>query len=249
MERAYLGGTGIRVARIILGCGNFGGVGSVPAFFGRGERRDESFAIMDAAWEAGITTFDTADAYGGGRSETWIGEWLRAKEPEVRERVVLSTKTFNPMGEGEDHGLAPARVVLVQAQKHRFDTGARKAKLFTQGCRNEVGRIARIEDRVNMVGPNVLPALRQVIQDIEFRRRGPRVQRGVEEVESVPSDAGEGFPISLRRARDEHVHSTILITPQDASGALQPHSTLLPGAPVFRPRIVVVDYLVSTAVL
>ncbi len=31
---------------------------------------------MDAAWEAGITTFDTADAYGGGRSETWIGEWL-----------------------------------------------------------------------------------------------------------------------------------------------------------------------------
>jgi aryl-alcohol dehydrogenase-like predicted oxidoreductase len=65
---------------------------------------------MDAAWEAGIMTFDTADAYGGGRSETWIGEWLRTKGPEVREQLVLSTKTFNPMGEGEDHGLAPARV-------------------------------------------------------------------------------------------------------------------------------------------
>ena len=110
MERAYLGGTGIRVSRIILGCGNFGGIGSAPAFFGQGESREEAFAIMDAAWEAGITTFDTADAYGGGRSETWIGEWLRTKGPDVREQIVLSTKTFNPMGEGEDHGLAPARV-------------------------------------------------------------------------------------------------------------------------------------------
>jgi len=110
MERAYLGETGVRVTRVILGCGNFGGVGSAPAFFGRGESRDEAFAIMDAAWEAGITTFDTADAYGGGRSETWIGDWLRTKGPDVRDTIVLSTKTFNPMEEGADHGLAPARV-------------------------------------------------------------------------------------------------------------------------------------------
>ena len=65
---------------------------------------------MDAAWEAGITTFDTADAYGGGRSESFIGDWLRTKGPEVRDEIVLTTKTFNPMDEGEDHGLAPARV-------------------------------------------------------------------------------------------------------------------------------------------
>jgi aryl-alcohol dehydrogenase-like predicted oxidoreductase len=110
MERAYLGNTGIGVSRIILGCGNFGGIGSSPAFFGSGESRDDAFAIMDAAWEAGITTFDTADAYGGGRSESYIGDWLKTKGPDVRDEVVLSTKTFNPMDEGEDHGLAPARV-------------------------------------------------------------------------------------------------------------------------------------------
>jgi aryl-alcohol dehydrogenase-like predicted oxidoreductase len=110
MERAYLGGTGIRVSRIILGCGNFGGIGSAPEFFGGGESREEAFAIMDAAWDAGITTFDTADAYGGGRSETMIGEWLRAKGPDVRDEIVLSTKTYNPMDVGEDHGLAPARI-------------------------------------------------------------------------------------------------------------------------------------------
>ncbi len=110
MERAYLGDTGTRVSKIILGCGNFGGVGSSPAFFGRGESREDAFAIMDAAWDAGITTFDTADAYGGGRSESWIGDWLRTKGSDVRDAIVLSTKTFNPMDEGADHGLAPARV-------------------------------------------------------------------------------------------------------------------------------------------
>jgi aryl-alcohol dehydrogenase-like predicted oxidoreductase len=110
MERAYLGSTGVRVSRLILGCGNFGGVGSSPAFFGKGETREQAFALLDAAWEAGITTLDTADAYGGGRSETYIGEWLRTRGAEVRESVVLSTKTFNPMSAGADRGLAPARV-------------------------------------------------------------------------------------------------------------------------------------------
>ena len=105
MERAYLGG--MAVSRIILGCGNFGGIGSSPAFFGQGETKEEAFAVMDAAWEAGITTFDTADAYGGGRSETFIGEWLRSRRPDG---IVIETKTFNPMTEGADRGLAPARV-------------------------------------------------------------------------------------------------------------------------------------------
>ena len=107
MERAYLGRTGVCVSRVILGCGNFGGIGSAPAFFGRGETREQAFALMDAAWEAGITTFDTADAYGGGRSETYVGEWIASRRPGG---LVLTTKTFNPMEEGADHGLAPARV-------------------------------------------------------------------------------------------------------------------------------------------
>jgi aryl-alcohol dehydrogenase-like predicted oxidoreductase len=99
MSRAY--------PRVILGCGNFGGIGSAPAFFGRGETLEQALELMDAAWEAGITWFDTADAYGGGRSETYVGEWIRSRRPEG---LRLTTKTFNPMDEGEDRGLAPARV-------------------------------------------------------------------------------------------------------------------------------------------
>jgi 1-deoxyxylulose-5-phosphate synthase len=106
MERRQLGGTGVEVSRIILGCGNFGGIGSAPEFFGQGESEDEAFRIMDAAWELGITTFDTADAYGGGQSETTIGKWMAGRG--VRPEIV--TKTFNPMAEGQDHGLARTRI-------------------------------------------------------------------------------------------------------------------------------------------
>jgi 1-deoxyxylulose-5-phosphate synthase len=110
VERRELGRSGIAVSRVILGCGNFGGVGSSPAFFGQGIPKDEAFRIMDAAWDLGITTFDTADAYGGGRSETWIGEWLAARGAAVRDAIVVETKTFNPIEEGADRGLAGTRV-------------------------------------------------------------------------------------------------------------------------------------------
>jgi aryl-alcohol dehydrogenase-like predicted oxidoreductase len=96
----------LSLPRISLGCGNFGGIGSAPAFFGQGLGRDEAFAVMDAAWELGIRHFDTADAYGGGRSEQTIGDWMRARGV----RPMLTTKTFNPMEEGADHGLAPDRI-------------------------------------------------------------------------------------------------------------------------------------------
>jgi aryl-alcohol dehydrogenase-like predicted oxidoreductase len=99
MDRAY--------PRVILGCGNFGGIGSAPAVFGQGDTLEQALELMDAAWEAGITWFDTADAYGGGRSETYIGEWIRTRKPDG---LRITTKTFNPMDEGEDHGLAPVRV-------------------------------------------------------------------------------------------------------------------------------------------
>jgi aryl-alcohol dehydrogenase-like predicted oxidoreductase len=106
VETRPVGESGLEVPRLILGCGNFGGVGSAPEFFGQGESEEEAFRIMDAAWHVGITMFDTADAYGGGRSETFIGNWIRDRG----HRPQITTKTYNPMGAGEDHGLARERV-------------------------------------------------------------------------------------------------------------------------------------------
>ncbi len=101
-----LRGSGFALPRIALGCGNFGGVGSAPEFFGQGLSGEEAAVLMDAAWELGITHFDTADAYGGGRSERAIGEWMQSRGV----RPTLTTKTFNPMEAGADHGLRPERI-------------------------------------------------------------------------------------------------------------------------------------------
>ena len=101
-----LGRSGLTISRVALGCGNFGGVGSAPAFFGQGLMQDQAFELMDAAWEFGLTHFDTADAYGGGRSERAIGRWIASRGV----RPQLTTKTYNPMQAGADHGLRPERI-------------------------------------------------------------------------------------------------------------------------------------------
>jgi len=53
---------GLAVARIGLGCGNFGGIGTAQEFFGQGQTQDQAFELMDAAWASGISHFDTTDA-------------------------------------------------------------------------------------------------------------------------------------------------------------------------------------------
>src|SRR5918992_209166 len=79
METVALGESGLRVSRVGLGCNNFGGrIGA-----------DETRAVVEAALEAGITFFDTAEVYGGGGgSERLLGECLEGR----REQVVLATK-------------------------------------------------------------------------------------------------------------------------------------------------------------
>lgn len=93
---------------VSLGCGNFGGIGSAPEFFGRGTDEETAFAIMDAAWAAGIHWFDTADGYGGGSSERFIGRWRAARMPEG---LAVTTKVFHSTtGAPGDQGLAPDRI-------------------------------------------------------------------------------------------------------------------------------------------
>jgi aryl-alcohol dehydrogenase-like predicted oxidoreductase len=79
VEIVELGGSGLRVSRVGLGCNNFGGR------IGFDATRD----VVDAALEAGVTFFDTAELYGnGGDSERFLGEILQGR----REDVVVATK-------------------------------------------------------------------------------------------------------------------------------------------------------------
>lgn len=79
MEFRTLGRSGLRVSAVGLGCNNFGGRLAV----------EQTRAVVDAALDAGVTLFDTADRYGGfGGSESQLGEVLGAR----RQQIVLATK-------------------------------------------------------------------------------------------------------------------------------------------------------------
>jgi aryl-alcohol dehydrogenase-like predicted oxidoreductase len=130
MDHRRLGRTGLKISRLGLGCGNFGGVGSDPRFYGQGENEKDAFLLMDRALEAGINFFDTADAYGGGRSETFIGRWLKTKDASVVDRILLSSKAFNPVGDGpNDRGLS-RRHLKRQVDRSLKRLGAERLDMF-----------------------------------------------------------------------------------------------------------------------
>ena len=72
----------LEVSVVGLGCNNFG------MRIGRAETK----AVVDAALDAGINFFDTADIYGGTKSETYLGAALGAR----RDDIVLATKFAAP---------------------------------------------------------------------------------------------------------------------------------------------------------
>jgi len=87
MRTRRLGSGGPEVSVVGLGCNNFGMRVDL----------DGTRAVVDAALDAGVTLFDTADVYGNkGGSESFLGEALEGR----RDRVVLATKFGGDMGDG-----------------------------------------------------------------------------------------------------------------------------------------------------
>src|SRR4051812_17344621 len=85
MRARTLGEGGPLVSVVGLGTNNFGGRCDY----------ERSLAVIDAALEAGVTLFDTADIYGQGASEDYIGRALVGR----RDRVLIATKFGKPMDE------------------------------------------------------------------------------------------------------------------------------------------------------
>jgi aryl-alcohol dehydrogenase-like predicted oxidoreductase len=104
------------LGRIVFGCGNFGGLGSSPALRDKGDGRERALRLLDQARALGLTRFDTANTYGGGASETFLGEWLRAQGAAFRQGVQIATKVGNP------HGCPAGQRPLSRAQvAHHLD--------------------------------------------------------------------------------------------------------------------------------
>ncbi|KAH9210174.1 oxidoreductase [Leptodontidium sp. 2 PMI_412] len=135
MQYQRLGKSGLKISRIILGCMSFGS----PTWSGSPWVLDSSTALplLKAAYDAGINTWDTANTYSNGESETIIGAAL--KEYAIpRSRVVIMTKVYYPVMEGTDERPYPAindgQLVnqMGLSRKHIFD--AVEGSLRRLGC-------------------------------------------------------------------------------------------------------------------
>lgn len=108
MQYTKLGKSGMKVSRLCLGTMNFGPITD----------EKEAFRIMDAALDAGITFFDTANVYGWGENagltESIIGRWFKQGGGR-REKVVLATKVYGKMtdkldGPNDEGGLSGYKI-------------------------------------------------------------------------------------------------------------------------------------------
>jgi aryl-alcohol dehydrogenase-like predicted oxidoreductase len=102
-----LGSEGPEVSVVGLGCNNFG----------RALELEGTRSVVDAALDAGVTLLDTADTYGEGKSEAFLGEILQGR----RDRVVLATK-FGGRMEGRGGGSRAHIEKAVEASLRRLRT-------------------------------------------------------------------------------------------------------------------------------
>ncbi len=110
MKLRKLGTSGLKVSAIGLGCNNFG----------MRIDQDQTTRVVEAALDAGINFFDTADVYGGSKSETYLGVALQGK----RDQAIIATKFANPMGEGPYRRGGSRRYIVeaVEASLRRLNT-------------------------------------------------------------------------------------------------------------------------------
>lgn len=94
MEYVNLGSAGLKVSRLCLGCMTYGSKRWREWVLEESDARP----FIKRAIEAGINFFDTADVYSLGASEEILGRALKDYGP-GRDKVVIATKVFNPMGD------------------------------------------------------------------------------------------------------------------------------------------------------
>jgi aryl-alcohol dehydrogenase-like predicted oxidoreductase len=119
MEYRSLGASGLKVPALSFGAGTFGGQGPLFSAWGNSSL-SEARRLIDICLDAGVTLFDTADVYSNGASEEVLGAALKGR----RDKVLISTKTSLPMGDGpQDAGSSRHRLLrAIDASLQRLGT-------------------------------------------------------------------------------------------------------------------------------
>jgi aryl-alcohol dehydrogenase-like predicted oxidoreductase len=108
MEYTRLGQTGLKISRIAMGCMSFG----KPGFHEWTLDEEASQPFFQQAVELGVTLWDTANGYGGGSSEEFVGRAV--KKYARREDIVIATKVYNKMHEGPGGSGLSRKAILEQ---------------------------------------------------------------------------------------------------------------------------------------
>jgi aryl-alcohol dehydrogenase-like predicted oxidoreductase len=95
MDYRLLGRSGLRVSALSFGAATFGGGNEFFKAWGS-TQTDEARRLIDLCIDAGINLFDTANGYSNGLAEEILGKALHGK----RDKILISSKSFFPMGEG-----------------------------------------------------------------------------------------------------------------------------------------------------
>jgi aryl-alcohol dehydrogenase-like predicted oxidoreductase len=119
MEYRNLGASGLKVPVLSFGAGTFGGQGPLFSAWGRSDA-EEARRFIDICLDAGVTLFDTADVYSNGASEEILGAAIKGR----RDKLLISTKTSLPMGDGPlDAGSSHHRLLgAIDASLRRLGT-------------------------------------------------------------------------------------------------------------------------------
>jgi aryl-alcohol dehydrogenase-like predicted oxidoreductase len=115
MQKRTLGQSGLQVSTLGFGCMG------ISSGYGRAANREDGMAVIRAAFENGVTFFDTAEAYGPFTNEELVGEALRP----VRDQVVIATKFGFTFENGRQTGLdsRPSHIrEVAEAALKRLDT-------------------------------------------------------------------------------------------------------------------------------
>ena len=139
MEYRQLGRSGLTVSAVGLGCNNFGM--RIDA--------DASAEVVHQSLESGITFFDTAEMYGGGRSEEFLGAALGKR----RDEAIIATKFGGPKGPGPQQAPGSRRNVIRACEDSLRRLGTDYIDLYYQHYPDQLTPIEEtLEAMTDLVG-------------------------------------------------------------------------------------------------
>lgn len=180
------------IDRVVFGCGNFGGIGSSPKLRDAGDSKEQAMLLLDHARRVGIRRFDTANTYGGGASETFLGKWLRAQDGSFVRQAQIATKVGNPNGCPPGEGPLSSSQIVHHLDQSLRRLGVERIDLYYV---HELDRTTPLEE--------TLGAMSDAVTEGKIDRFGVS-NASLSDVQAVRNAAGESLGARFEYVQNEY---------------------------------------------